>query len=157
LVRLWSAQMASEQTISVATFNDNRWDNLRLFRLGSLIQSASMPVALDFSDCRFLRQNAVAFLGGLARLMEIKGRPVRFKWETLKPNVRANLAQNGFIASFGGEVSPWSGNSIPYLEHQIEDANSFVEYLTTRWLGRGWIGVNFGGATLAKNQRLQRS
>jgi signal transduction histidine kinase len=135
-------ETVSEQTILVPTLNDNRWDHVKLFRLARDIQSASTPVALDFSRCRFLRQNAVAFLGGFARLRSAEGQTVRFKWETLESGISANLAQNGFVASFGGAASPWSGNSIPYLEHRVQDADRFVEYLTRRWLGRGWVGVS---------------
>lgn len=63
-------------------------------------------------------------------------------WDTLRENIHANLAQNGFMAAFGHSEGPWSGNSIPYREDRHENRNGLMDYLKTKWLGRGWVHVS---------------
>lgn len=132
------------QTVYLPTLNDATADHAALFRLWSQLSGDGLQVRFDFSFCGFLRQNAVAFLGGLARLITHRGGKVEFAWETLEPAVRANLAQNGFMAAFGGAADSWVGNSIPFIEHPRASAHGFADYLAARWLGRGWLGISPG-------------
>ena len=136
--------------VHVPTLNDKAWHFDQLFSLWRDLAQDRVEVRLDFSLCRFLRQNAVAFLGGLVRLIEYRGGCVEFAWDTLQPAVRANLAQNGFMASFGGGARPWSGNSIPFREDSwqetpsLQSYRSIQRYLSDQWLGRGWVNVSPG-------------
>lgn len=98
----------------------------------------------DFSSCAFLGQNGVAFLGGLARLIEHRGGEATFDWSTLRENIRMNLAQNGFLSAFNAGVDPWEGNSIPYREDPELDKNGLVDYLAELWLGRDWVHLSDG-------------
>jgi hypothetical protein len=60
--------------LRVPTLNDKKADFNRMFGLWQEIRGIDTPkVIFDFSGCRFLRANAVAFLGGLARLIECRG------------------------------------------------------------------------------------
>lgn len=129
-------------TLSIPTINDAPSDFDRLFHLWSQVNDDYLEVEFDFSLCRFLRQNAVAFLGGLARLVEYRGGIARFNWHTLKDDIHTNLNQNGFLAFFGAGRGPWSGNSIPYQEYPMKDKDGIMAYLKGKWLGQGWMSVS---------------
>jgi len=130
--------------VRVPTLGEGAWHWERLFRLWQLSKRDRVDVRFDFSDCTFLGQNAVAFLGGLARLILQRGGKVSFAWDSLADAVAANLAQNGFMSAFSGPRKPWSGNSIPYREDPQHDPYGFERYLTYLWLGRGWVNVSRG-------------
>lgn len=127
--------------IQVRTVNDSLPDFEYLFGLWNQLRETPDHVTLDFSNCQFLQQNAVAFLGGLARLIASRSGAVSFDWTTLRGNVRANLERNGFLAAFGGSEQPCADNAIPYREDANPDEKQIAAYLRDRWLGRGWISV----------------
>ena len=126
----------------VPTLNDTLWDANLMFGMWQRLGGGGQQVEFDFSACRFLRQNAVAFLGGLARLIEHRGGQVVFRWHTLDTRIATNLAQNGFMGVFGKALGPWPGNSIPFRHDSIQDAHAFENYLTRLWLGRNWVNVS---------------
>jgi len=131
-----------QRVISVPTINDDPPDFDRLFHLWSQVNDDSLEVEFNFPGCRFLQQNAVAFLGGLARLVEYRGGKATFNWETLQDKIRTNLIQNGFMECFAASRGPWSGNSIPYQEYPTRNKDSIMAYLKGKWLGRGWVSVS---------------
>ncbi|MBE8989397.1 hypothetical protein [Nostoc sp. LEGE 12450] len=57
-------------TLQIPTVNDNLDDFDSLFQLWQKVNQDCSEVIFDFSKCWFLRPNAVAFLGGLIRLIE---------------------------------------------------------------------------------------
>jgi hypothetical protein len=126
----------------VPTLNDTLWDANQMFGMWRRLGGGGQRVEFDFSNCRFLRQNAVAFLGGLARLIEYRDGQVVFRWQTMDSAIAANLGQNGFMSAFAGPQGPWRGNSIPYREDNRLDAHGFSDYLTGLWLGRDWINIS---------------
>jgi hypothetical protein len=129
----------------ISTLNDTNWDANSMFNMWlRLAGGGSQTIEFDFSGCRFLRQNAVAFLGGLARLIQHRRGQVVFRWNTMISAVYMNLAQNGFMGAFGGPIGPWPGNSIPFREDSQQAAHEFEDYLTRLWLGRGWVNVSLG-------------
>ena len=129
--------------LQVPTLNDSTWDFERLFALWSQANGYFETVRFDFSQCTFLRPNAVAFLGGLARLIESRYGTVTFDWDSFTDQaVMTNLQQNGFAGIFGHPSRRWSGNSIPYREDATEDHDDILDYLSDYWLGRGWIQVS---------------
>lgn len=99
-------------------------------------------VIFDFSGCKFLRQNAVVILGALVRLLQQQRNTVKFRLQTVQEKIRVNLEQNGFLYNLGLGGSPWNGNSIPYREDTHIDANDYTDYLSEKWLGKGWINVS---------------
>ncbi len=136
-------QTPMAKILRVPTLNDDRDDCSQLFLLWQEAHALEHPIVkVDFSSCRFLRQNAVAFLGGLARLIQASGRAVVFDWDTLQDDIRANLTQNGFIDTFDGTRRGWTGNSVPYREYRDESIGAIAEYLENRWLGRGWVQID---------------
>ena len=130
-------------TLSIPTINDYTTADFDvLFNLWNQVNNDNLDVTFEFSRCKFLRHNAVAFLGGLTRLIQSRGRVVRFAIETISEKVKTNLAQNGFLSTLGFGGAPWSGNSIPYREDLHQDKVILDDYLKTNWLGRGWVHVS---------------
>jgi hypothetical protein len=108
------------------------------------LPQANLDISLDFQKCSFLSHNGVAFLGGLAHFIQARGGKITFQWETLPPRVHMNLAQNGFLDSFGLEQPPWNGNSIPYRSDLNPTAQDINDYLVHNWLGKGWVNISQG-------------
>lgn len=122
--------------------NDGLSDFDTLFGLWSQVNGDGLDVAFDFSRCGFLKQNAVAFLGGLARLIEHRGGVAQFNWSTLHQDVGQNLTRNGFRQAFGDQTPFSAGNAIPFRQDLVPDKNILMEYLKQMWLGRGWVKVS---------------
>lgn len=127
--------------LEVPTVNDKLGDFDCLFQFWQQVNNDCSEVVFDFSHCFFLRQNAVAFLGGLARLIESRCGRVTFDWNTLRKHVGMNLRQNGFMYAFKAGEEPWQGNSIPYREDRYQDRDGLVYYLAEQWLGRDWVHI----------------
>jgi hypothetical protein len=133
----------AQKVLHIPTLNDRAWDFDQLFGIWSQANDYFEEMRVDFSGCGFLRPNAVAFLGGLARLIESRLGTVVFDWSTLHNDaVMMNLRQNGFAGAFGHPSPGWTGNSIPYREDRSRDANEIMDYLEHYWLGRGWVRVS---------------
>jgi len=130
-------------TLSIPTINDYTAVNFDvLFNLWNQVNNDNLDVTFEFSQCGFLRHNAVAFLGGLTRLIQSRGGTVRFALNTISEKVKINLAQNSFLSTLGFGGAPWEGNSIPYREDLHQDKIALVDYLKTHWLGHGWVHVS---------------
>lgn len=133
----------SQQIIQIPRLNDFPSDFEQLFKIWNLVNDYYLDVRFDFSRCGFLRPNAVAFLGGLARLIESRNGKVVFDWSTLRDSwVKTTIRQNGFASAFGELSAPWDGNSIPYREDRTVDMNGIMDYLTYNWIGKGWVHVS---------------
>ena len=131
------------KVIQIPTINDSPDDFERLFSIWNQANDYFEEVRFDFSRCHFLRPNAVAFLGGLARLIASRQGTAIFDWDTLRDSaIKMNLRQNGFAGMFGQPYSGWTGHSIPYREDGFQDVNAIMDYLTDSWLGRGWVQVS---------------
>ncbi|MFM0512067.1 ATP-binding protein [Paraburkholderia sp. RL17-373-BIF-A] len=136
-------EAASDQVrIYVPTINDSPSDFQNLFRLWQQVQYSRTGAIFDFSNCTFLRPNAVAFLGGIARVSQQSGRPANFQWDSVAPPVLVNLCQSGFAKAFGHLVPGWGGHSIPYREDRTSASDPILDYLTDQWLGRGWLNIS---------------
>lgn len=133
----------NETIVPIPTLNDKPDDFQTLFGIWNGINYASGNVRFDFTACNFLRPNAVAFLGGLGRLIESRNCAVAFDWDTVQnEKVLANLCENGFAGAFQYPQSGWDGNSIPYREDRQLDMNAIMDYLTYHWIGKGWVHVS---------------
>ncbi|NJM00305.1 MAG: sensor histidine kinase [Synechococcaceae cyanobacterium SM2_3_2] len=125
--------------IQIPTINDEPADFETLFGLWSEIEDEEREWVLDFTHCRFLKQNAVAFLGGLIRCAESRGGTISIDESTLPSAIGMNLKQNGFLPHFTNNGSKWRGNSVPFREDRDQDHNSICHYLKQNWLGRSWV------------------
>jgi hypothetical protein len=133
----------TQKVIQIPTLNDGPHDFVRLFGIWNDVNDYFEDIRFDFSRCGFLRPNAIAFLGGLARLVESRMGSVTFDWNTLhNPRVKTTIRQNGFASSFGDASVPWDGTSIRYREDSALDMNGIMDYLTDDWIGKGWVHVS---------------
>ena len=133
----------TQKIILIPTLNDEPRDFEQLFNIWSQVNDNFDDVKFDFSRCGFLRPNAIAFLGGLARLIESRQGHAVFDWSSLYDSAIMNLlCQNGFAITFGYPSSPSDGHSIPYREDRLLDMNGIMDYLTYNWIGKGWVHVS---------------
>jgi len=135
----------SSKVVSVRGYiNDSPSDYDYLFSLCDDLRGVKdSEVVFDFTGCKFLRQSGVVILGALVRLLQQQGCTVKFRLHTIQDNIRANLEQNGFLHSLGIPNSPpWNGNSIPYREDRFMVENDYADYLSEKWLGKGWVNVS---------------
>jgi len=131
------------KVIQIPRINDGSRDFATLFSIWSHFNDYEQHVRFDFSQCGFLRPNAVAFLGGLARLIESRMGSVVFDWSSMHNQaVMNNICQNGFAGAFGHPSSGWDGNAIPYREDHNLNMNRIMDYLTYNWIGKGWVHVS---------------
>lgn len=135
--------------LDIPTINDRPADFDKLFRLWPVAKGHSLDITFDFSTCDFLRPNAVAFLGGLARLVQSRNGRVTFDWNTANDKILAILRQNRFAHIFGYVgVLGGPGRSIPYREDQTQSIyasdvkDDIIDYLAHEWLGHGWVDVS---------------
>lgn len=136
--------MLLPKKIPIPTLNDEKKDFFILFDLfGWLKNSTANYHELDFTNCKFLRPNAVAFIGGMIRYCEIKNIIIKILWDTLIPSIRASLSENGFGATFGYCLRKKnSGHAIPYREDVLENSDDIINYLIDNWIGKGWVQVS---------------
>lgn len=135
--------MGSEIVSVSGYINDAPSDYDYLFSLCDQLRGIKdTEVVFDFTDCRFLRQNAVVILGALVRLLQQHGNTVSFRLGTIQDRIRINLEQNGFLHRLGLGGTPWNGNSIPYREDRLMVEDDYADYLSEKWLGKGWINVS---------------
>jgi len=140
--------MSIIKQFSIPTLNDTPIDFDKLCELGDSVHDANSDVIFTFSDCQFLRPNAIAFLGGMARIVESKGKTVKFDFDTAPDKVLTILGHNGFAHQFGHSVFSGPGRSVPYREDRtelIKPANlrdDVIDYLSNEWIGRGWVHIS---------------
>jgi len=131
---------------SIPTLNDTLTDFSKLFELGNRVIEYRGDVIFELSTCQFLRPNAIAFLGGIARLIENRGRRASFNFNTAHDKVLAILRQNNFATCFGNPDFTGPGNSIPYKEIFAESTSDvkddIIDYLTYEWLKHGWVHLS---------------
>ncbi len=134
----------SSKIVSVRGYiNDSPPDYDYLFALCDQLRGIkSTEVIFDFTGCGFLRQNAVVLLGALVRLLQQNENKVAFRLGTIVDRVRINLEQNGFLHRLGLGGTPWNGNSIPFREDVVMVEDDYADFLSEKWLGRGWINVS---------------
>ncbi|GIK67560.1 MAG: hypothetical protein BroJett018_53540 [Chloroflexota bacterium] len=129
-------------SIDVPRLNDSHEDFDTLFDFWHKVtHSEKSDVLFTFEQCSFLQQNAVAFLGGLARLAQYQGRKVIIRKATIRQNVKDHLIRNEFLCTLLDESKPEKkANTIPYHEDRRGDKRSYIKYLQESWLQSGWTG-----------------
>ncbi|KJR40948.1 ATP-binding region ATPase domain-containing protein [Candidatus Magnetoovum chiemensis] len=131
--------------INVPTINDELFDFHTLFRLVKQSEESikNQKMIFKFDKCNFLRQNAVAYLGGLARLINYHNGEAVFYWESIvNRRVFEHLKSNGFISIFLDNSDRTKHSSVPYCEDLIQNKDGIISYLKTEWLGKGWINIS---------------
>jgi hypothetical protein len=129
-------------TLSVPTIKDGTSHFSRLFKLSAVATSRAEGISFDFSNCKYLMQNGVAVLGGLAKLLESQGRPVEFKWRTMRPEIASSLGNNGFLRFFGQPSRPPTGTAAEFRQDTSLQKEPLVAYLVQDWIGTGRIKLS---------------
>lgn len=125
--------------ILVTTTNDDINDFENLFDMFTNIRGTNQEFLLDFSDCKFLRHNAVALLGALIGRVRQLGGTVSVNWETVQEEILINLKQNGFFGYCNtGSPDGWPGNSVPFRVFINNQHNEIITYLQEKWLRPNW-------------------
>lgn len=128
--------------VYVPTINDGLTDFDQLFRLWAQVGGEGVAIHFDLSRCYFLSQSAIAFLGGLIRLIMERGGSVTIDWDEEKKVVQ-HLKRNGFSGAFGlglPEARPDDGAY--FREYPTQDTAGIVDYLSNRWLRPHWVHVS---------------
>lgn len=129
-------------TIRVPTLNARLQDFSWLFTTWHQVATTDKHVRFDFTECHFLRPNAVAFLGGLARLVEHAGRNAEFAWPTITDEVFLALKKNDFAEAFGFPRYPRDGASVPFKEYRRKEKDAICQQLIEKWIGAGFVNVS---------------
>lgn len=133
----------SQNRIQIPTLGDKLTDFKKLFSIVNDVKLSPGDIVFDFSHCNALRPNAVAFLGGIARLAQSQVKKVEFDWASLNnKSLNAILCQNDFARIFGKQSRLPLDEAIPYREDKTMNMNPIMDYLTNLWLGRGWVHVS---------------
>ena len=124
---------------------------IQLFRLWQQIVDylstrQTCTIVLDFSNCGFLANNAIAFLGGLKRYVNSTGYAnVEFDWRKANPAVFKYVVNAGLYTEVSDEIKllARTETTIEYREYlQTPDEVSLVDYLSNRWLRPDWIKLS---------------
>lgn len=136
--------MLQRVTVRIPTINDRLEDFRNLFEIWDQVNQYSLDVLFDFSNCYFLRPNAVAFLGGLAHFINYRNGTARFDWSTVRADVLKNLNRNNFTRAFGGPSSQYqqAGNTVTYRQDLRKDEGDICSYLENEWIGCGLVHVS---------------
>lgn len=133
----------AKKIIYIPTLSDSPADFEKLFEVGNEVYKAKGEISFNFSKCRSLKPNAVAFIGGLARFSESQGVESIFDWESLESDsVRSMLAENNFAAAFNGSSQKSLENAIPYREDKKMSVDGIMGYLVDYWLRKGWVQLS---------------
>jgi hypothetical protein len=127
--------------LRVPSLDDGPSDFVKLFGFLADLRDRRTTIEFDLSHCAFLGQNAVAFVGGLIRFVQDNGCSVTVRW-TEDSKLFRHLASNGFNQALGFEAKRRSSTAIPYREDNTQDKLGIVDYLSNKWLGRGWVHVS---------------
>lgn len=129
-------------TLYVPTISDTPTSFDTLFKLWAQVDRGCVSVHLDLSKCRFLSQSAIAFLGGLIRLIQQRGGTVTLDWDESDPVIQ-HLKRNGFSGAFGLDAPQVSVSHSGYFrEYPNQDKDDIVDYLSNNWLRTYWVHVS---------------
>jgi len=130
----------------VPRLNDGPDDFDTLFTLYEIVRTASEPILLSFDGCDFLRQNAVAFLGGLLATARFAGRTVLLDEASMPEPVRRNLLKNRFLDEEGRSDQWYSDNVVPYRQDLLVDwprrVKLLMQHLSTHLFSKNWVRMS---------------
>lgn len=148
-----------KENLKIPTINDAASDFDRLINLDKKIREIcnhvprGSKICLDFSECSFLRQNAVAYLGAISTYLKIDcGYKVFYKMGTMNERIIKMLTDDGFIqknfTTHKNSNKPISSDVVKF-NHFKGDLNSDVElsreirsYIDDDWLKNDWIRIS---------------
>ncbi len=135
--------MSDKLTVYIPTIKDTQQHFNTLFKLHADVERyPGNTVIYNFSKCRALYPNAIAFLYGLARYLQSTSKDVYVDTGSLKAKIRDMLTQNGFIQKIEGKDYTETDALIPLREYKIKESEPTIDYLKNRWLNKSWINLS---------------
>ena len=126
----------------VPTINDNPNDFGNLFKLFNEALDYNGKIILDFSQCEFIRPNAIAVIGCMARVIQSRGREIFIATDTVENKVLAFLRKSGLASVFNLPLETHNSNTIPYREDINLDQDGIIDFLSNNWLREKWVSVS---------------
>lgn len=143
---------------NIPTINDGHEDFLELIKLNESICNAQKIYSSDefnfqfsFSNCGFLRQNAIAYLGAISTFLKEKGFVVLYAFGTMDKSILKMLEKDGFLSSnFGNKFSnsnTVSADAVKFTSfrgdlNKIEGLSTeIVKYIQQEWLKDNLISI----------------
>lgn len=133
------------ERVFIPTLSDSDKDCAILSGIAQRIHRLkSCHIIFDFTNCKSLMQNAVAVLGGLAKLAEKFDNRVEFGWDTLTMKARQTLERSGFMAFFGQPTGTGTKTMIPFRHDPpgVLAEDDIVHYLLESWIGVGRVHLS---------------
>lgn len=142
----------------IPTINDGAADFLALINLhNKIIKSLERitpeeyDIKLSFSNCNFIRQNAIAYLGAISTFLKDKGFIVYYDFNSMKDSIVNILKADGFLGNnFGGRFAnnyEHSDKAVPFknfkgdLQTNEQLSGSIVDYVSKEWLKDSRISI----------------
>ena len=131
----------------IPQLNDGLDDFNNLFSLWEQVRKTDGEICLSFNHCRFLRQNAVAFLGGLIASAERMGKNVVPDTDSMRPEVFRHLVHNGFFEAGHASYPLYPESVVPYRQDSPNDwqtciKSQLIPYLYRHLLEKSWVRMS---------------
>lgn len=130
------------RTIYVPTINDDQNDFGNLFKLFNEALNYSGEIILDFSQCQFIRPNAIAVIGCMGRVIQSRNRKISIATGSVGYNVLSFLRKSGLTGVFDLPSETHNSNTIPYREDLVLDQDNIIDFLSNKWLKAQWVSVS---------------
>jgi hypothetical protein len=137
--------------LEIPSIRDKQTDFNKLFQLHQIVEERlTNPENIDkflydFSRCRTIFPNGIAFLYGLFRYIQSKQKKLFYVGGSIKKDIETTLIYNGFLRKID-EQAPFSDDSSIILRQDLSDNssdnNSIIDHLKNNWLNKKWIHLS---------------
>jgi hypothetical protein len=144
--------MAVTVTLQIPSIGDSQPDFNKLFNIYRIVEESlaqntgSIDYFYDFSGCRTLYPNAIAFLFGLFRYIRTKNQNVYYIADSLKFDLQNKLMQHGFLQRIDNQIISNADSTYILLRndfHKPDDSyEPIINFLKNSWLQKEWIHLS---------------
>jgi hypothetical protein len=136
--------------IEIPTIKDTQTDFNKLFKIYQKIEDNLSPIKnvnrflYDFSHCRTIYPNAIAFLFGLIQYLKSNKKEIFYIKGSLKKRIQSQLAANGFLNKLDSSEEYLEKETLVPLreDRDIGNENLIIDYLQNKWLPKNWIHLS---------------
>lgn len=135
--------MKMDSTINIPTINDRLNDFKIIYSIYKKFTVFENSICLKFEGCRFLRQNAIAFLSSMIELRKKKKLQTTYDYTGCGNVVYSHLCRIGFGNLNPNLLDNNSQNSIPLqFFSSVDEEEGVVNYLINSWLKPQWVDLS---------------
>ncbi len=139
--------------LEIPSIRDGQIDFNNLFKIYHQVEQAFASKSViqpkflyDFSRCRTIYPNAIAFLYGLFRHVKSKDRDIFYVEGSIRKDIQSKLAQTGFLKKIE-EIEDYQEKEtlVPLREDKKNlpgTEDSIINYLKNEWLQKDWIHLS---------------